>query len=54
MTPLMFAAKENHLESARILIEAGADVNAVGADGKDPLGLALFDGSYDFGVPAYC
>ncbi len=47
MTPLLFAARENDLASARILIQAGADVNAVGADGKDALGLALFNGSYD-------
>jgi len=47
MTPLMFAAREDDLESARILIQAGADVNAVGGDGKDALALALFDGSYD-------
>jgi ankyrin repeat protein len=47
MTPLMFAAREDDLDSARILIQAGADVNAVGADGKDALGLALFNGSYD-------
>lgn len=47
MTPLMFAAREDDLESAGILIQAGADVNAVGADGKDALGLALFNGSYD-------
>jgi ankyrin repeat protein len=47
MTPLMFAAREDDLESARFLISAGADVNAVGADGKDALALALFDGSYD-------
>ncbi len=47
MTPLMFAAREDDLESARILIQAGADVNAVAADGKDALGLALFNGSYD-------
>ncbi len=47
MTPLMFAAREDDLESARILIQAGADVNAVGGDGKDALGLALFNGSYD-------
>ena len=47
MTPLMFAARENDLASARILVQAGADVNAVAADGKDALGLALFDGSYD-------
>ena len=47
LTPLMFAARENDLESARILIKAGADVNAAGGDGKDALGLALFNGSYN-------
>jgi ankyrin repeat protein len=47
MTPLMFAAREDDLESARILVQAGADVNAVAADDKDALGLALFNGSYD-------
>jgi len=47
LTPLMFAAREDDLASARILIQAGADVNAFGADGKDALGLALFNGSYD-------
>ena len=47
MTPLMFAAREDDIESARILIQKGADVNAVGGDGKDALELALFNGSYD-------
>lgn len=47
MTPLMFAAREDDLASARILIQAGGNVNEVGADGKDALGLALFNGSYD-------
>ena len=47
MTPLMFAAREDDLESAHILIQKGADVNAVSADGKDALSLALFNGSYD-------
>jgi uncharacterized protein len=47
MTPLMFAAREDDLESAHILIEKGADVNAVSADGKDALSLALFNGSYE-------
>ena len=46
MTPLMFAAREDDLESARILLQASADVNAVGGDGKDALALALFNGSY--------
>jgi uncharacterized protein len=47
MTPLMFAAREDDLDSAHILIQKGADVNAVSADGKDALSLALFNGSYD-------
>jgi uncharacterized protein len=47
LTPLMFAARENDLESAKLLVKAGADLNARGGDGKDALALAFFDGSYD-------
>jgi ankyrin repeat protein len=47
LTALMFAARENDAESARLLIKAGADINAQSGDGKDALSLALFDGSYD-------
>jgi len=47
LTPLMFAAREGDLESARLLVGAGADVNAAAADGKDALGLAVFNGNYD-------
>jgi len=47
LTPLMFAARENDLESARVLVNAGADINAQSGDGKDALSLAFFDGSYD-------
>ena len=47
LTPLMFAARENDLESARLLVKAGAGVNAQSGDGKDALSLAFFDGSYD-------
>jgi ankyrin repeat protein len=47
LTPLMFAAREDDIESARLLIKSGADVNAIGGDGKDALGLAIFNGSYD-------
>ncbi|MDO8795354.1 MAG: ankyrin repeat domain-containing protein [Vicinamibacterales bacterium] len=49
LTPLMFAAREGDVESARLLVAAGADVNAIGSDGKDALGLAIFDGNYDLG-----
>ena len=47
LTPLMFAAREGDVESARLLAAAGADVNAVAGDGKDALGLAIFNGNYE-------
>ena len=46
-TPLAFAAREGDLESARLLVAAGADVNAIAGDGKGPLGLAIFNGNYE-------
>ena len=47
LTPLMFAAREGDLASARLLAAAGADINAVAGDGKDALALAVFNGNYD-------
>src|SRR5262245_34432529 len=47
LTPLMFAAREGEVESARLLVAAGADINAKGCDGKDALGLAIFNGGYE-------
>ena len=47
LTPLMLAAREGDVESARLLLAAGADVNAIAADGKDALGLAIFNGNYE-------
>jgi len=46
LTPLMFAAREGSLELARILVGAGADVDAVAGDGKTALALAIFNGNY--------
>src|SRR5438093_863961 len=47
LTPLMFAAREGDVESARLVVAARADVNAIASDGKDALGLAIFNGNYD-------
>jgi ankyrin repeat protein len=47
LTPLMFAAREGDVESARLLVAAGADINAIGGDGKDALSLAIFNGGYE-------
>jgi ankyrin repeat protein len=48
LTPLMFAAREGDLEIAKNLVAAGADLNAIAGDGKDALGLAVFNGHYEF------
>ena len=34
LTPLMLTAREGDVESARLLVAAGADVNAIAGDGK--------------------
>jgi ankyrin repeat protein len=48
MTPLMFAAREGDLEMGRVLVAAKADLNAIAGDGKDSLGMAIFNGQYEF------
>ena len=47
LTPLMFAAREGDVESARMLVAAGAEVNALAGDAKNALGLAIFNGNYE-------
>jgi ankyrin repeat protein len=47
LTPLMFAARQGDLEMTRLLLQAGADVNAVAGDGKNALAVAIFNGNYD-------
>src|SRR5215467_277878 len=41
-TPLHFAVRQGDMESTRHLVAAGADVNAVSADGKGSLELAIY------------
>ena len=47
LTPLMLAAREGHIELSRLLVGAGADVNAAAGDGKTALALAIFNGNYE-------
>jgi ankyrin repeat protein len=41
MTPLMFAAREGHIDTARLLLDAGSDVNAVDKNDITPLFMAI-------------
>ena len=46
-TPLMYAARDGGVDSARALAKAGADVNATDPDGTTPLILAIMNAHYD-------
>ena len=46
-TPLLFAARHGGIESARHLLDAGADVNETGPDGASVLVTASFSGHGD-------
>jgi ankyrin repeat protein len=46
-TPLLFAARSGDAESARLLLDAGADVNDAMADGLPALTLAAYSGHRD-------
>ena len=48
MSPLLFAARQGHLEAARLLLSRGADVNQIsGSDATSPLLIAIINGHFD-------
>jgi len=46
-TPMLFAAREGSLDAARVLVEAGADVNLADPDGISPAMMSIINGHYD-------
>jgi ankyrin repeat protein len=46
-TPLMYAARQGSLDAARVLVEAGAELNATDPDGTTPLMFTVINGHYD-------
>jgi ankyrin repeat protein len=49
-TPLLFAARHGDIEAARILLDAGADVNEAAADGMSSLLIAADSGHEEFSL----
>jgi ankyrin repeat protein len=47
LTALIFASREGSMDTARLLIAAGADVRKAAADGSSPLMVAVQNGHYD-------
>ena len=50
MTALLHAAREGHLEAARVLLDGGADIDQVAGDGASPLTLAALNGQFDMAM----
>ena len=46
-TPLLFAARSGDLDSAKLLVAAGANVNDTAADGNSALVVAAYSGQRD-------
>jgi ankyrin repeat protein len=49
LTALLFAARQGSVETVRVLVSAGADVNQVSADESSPLLVAVQNGHYEIG-----
>jgi ankyrin repeat protein len=51
MTPLLFAARQGHVETVRALLDAGVNVNQLkGGDHTSPLLVATINGHFDLGM----
>jgi ankyrin repeat protein len=50
-TPLLYAARQNSLEAAKMLVKAGADLNMTDPDGTSALVIAIVNAHYD--LPIY-
>ncbi len=49
-SPLLFAAREGHLEMARLLLNSGADVDGVAGNGSSPLVVAAHSGHTELAI----
>src|SRR5580698_7872224 len=47
LTPLLFAARQGCVECSRVLVKAGAEINATNPNGFSPILLAIINSHYD-------
>jgi ankyrin repeat protein len=50
LTPLLYAARQGHVEAVRALLDSGADINGVSADKTSPLMMAVINGHFDLAM----
>ena len=50
MTALLHAARDGHLAAAEALLDGGADIDQVSADGTSPLLIATLNGQFDLAL----
>ena len=50
MTALLHAVRQGHLDAALTLIDAGADIDQVNAEGTSPLLIAVVNGQFDLAL----
>ncbi len=50
MSPLHHATRQGHVESAQALLELGADIDHLSADGTSPLLMATINGHFDLAM----
>ncbi|MDE2882994.1 MAG: ankyrin repeat domain-containing protein [Acidobacteriota bacterium] len=50
LTALLHAAREGHIEAATALLDGGADLDQVSADGTSPLLMATLNGQFDLAL----
>jgi len=50
LTPLLYAARQGHVEAVTALLESGVDVNQPGADKTTPVMMAVINGHFDLAM----
>ena len=50
LTPLLYAARQGHLEAVRVLLDHGGNVNEPSADRTTPLMMAVINGRFDLAM----